>query len=375
MDLDYERQAWFPAASRFAEAIAHTSNFPLSYVYAVFLAVSGHLIGRKTFIRYATPLYANSYVTLVGASGVAHKSTAMNLGIESISDFWMTPPLHNVSTRQGLLLAMRESDGQAFLALDELASLLTRKRQDFAADLLISLTELYSCPRSAGTYTRKDPIIVENCYLTVMAGSTMEWIQSSITAQDLMAGFGNRMTFILGDPRPEKDWPQPPQPDEIDFAPLQDFNATCILDERARDMWTDFYAKFQARQHTVSSFVRVLAERIPEKILKNCVVQCAWNRNPVVGPTSLKGAIDWGWYLYDAIARLTPAFEHGEQQVMAAIREGADSKKELYKALGHQMTAEQLKRAIDALRWLGLIRDENGTFKPLDKPTQPAKLR
>ena len=360
MDLDYGRGAWFGAASRFSEAVAHSSNFPLAYVYAVFLAVSGHLIGRRTHIRYATPLYANQYVTLVGASGIAHKSTAMNLGIESISDFWMTPPLHNVSTRQGLLLAMRESDGQAFLALDELASLLTRKRQDFAADLLISLTELYSCPRSAGTYTRKDPIIVENCYLTVMAGSTVEWIQTSITAQDLMAGFGNRMTWVLGSPRPEASWPKKPYWDDFKWETLSNVPGECRLSDQADDLWHDYYIRFQGRQRRANNFTRTMAERIPEKVLKCALVQCAWAQTDIIDDEILAHAIDWGHYLYRCVLELMPRLEDSEHQVLGAIERGCNTRPKLYRELSTVLGGERIRRALTNLMWLSLVEEHDG---------------
>lgn len=362
MDLDYGRTAWFPAATRYAEAVAHCSNFPLSFVYGVFLAISGHLIGRRTYLRYATPLYCNHYITLVGPSGIAHKSTAMSLGIESISDYWVAPPLHAVSTRQGLLLAMRENAGQAFLALDELASLLTRKRQDYAADLLTSLTELYGCPRSAGTYTRKDPIIVQDCYLTVMAGSTVEWIQGSITAADLMAGFGNRMTWITGTPRPEAAWPRKPYWEDFKWETLNSIPAECRLSDQADDLWGDYYLRFQGRQRQANNFTRTMAERIPEKVLKCALVQAAWSQTDIIDEDILAHAIDWGRYLYDCIRDLMPRLEDSEQQVLAAVGRGLDTKAKLYRELSATVGGDRLRRALTNLTWLSLIEDVGGVL-------------
>lgn len=364
-DYDLKRAGWFPAARRFQDAIGHTSNFPLSYLYAIFLALSGHVLGRKASIRYASTLYPNSYVCLVGDSGIHHKSTAINLGMEALgeelaADF---PPLSSVTTAQGLLIAMENAGGSGLVKLDELATLLTKKKQDFAADLLSRIVELYACPAQAGTYTRHDPIEVHNTFLTIISASTVEWLQASLTASDLMAGFGNRMTFVLGDPRKEKDWPQPPDFDEIDFTVLTDFNAKCTLDEFAHEMWRDFYTKFQGRQKKAAAFVRVLAERIPEKVLKNCVVQAGWNKNAIIGTPTLEGAIDWGWYLYDCVERLTPSFEQGESQVLAEIKAGVSMRQDLYKRLNHRLDGEKIKRALDALRWFGFIKEDKVTGK------------
>lgn len=368
MDYGTKRKGWFPAARRFSDAVGHASNYPMAYVYAIFLAVSGHVIGRNAYLRYASNLYPNHYVCLVGDSGIHHKSTAINVGLEAMGDELLAdhPPIRSVTTTQGLLVAMDNGGGSALITLDEMASLLSKKKQDFASDLLSRIVELYGCPKVAGTYTRHDPIEVYDTFVTMVGASTVEWLQTGLTSNDMMAGFGNRMTFVLGDPRPERDWPAPPDLEAIDFSALEEYNGEVVLDEQARDMWTDFYHQFQQKQKRSSSFIRVLAERIPEKVLKNCIVQAAWLGTMVVSNTMLRAAIDWGTYLYDCIEALVPSFEHAEAQVLAEIKKGANSRRKLYGRLGHNMSAEQIKRAIAALVWLGEIEEDrvSGVLTP-----------
>lgn len=355
MDYDMSRRGWFSAAESYADAVAGVSNYPYAYVYATFLTLSGHLLGRRTSIRYATPIYPNYYTCLVGDSSITHKSTAMSLGIESMRGVSDIPPTRNVTTQQGLLQAMLTGGGRALLWLDEMAALLSKKRQDFAADLLSRIVELYSCPSTAGNYTRYDPIVVENIFLTILSGSTIEWLQSYLTASDLMAGFGNRMVFVLGDPRQEKDWPPPPDWSEFKWTPILDFEGEVQLDEQARDVWAVFYNKFTQVQIKSTPFARTMAARIPEKILKTVLVMCAWLRDNVAGPSVVDAAIDWGRYLHTCIQRLSPAFEQPERQGLAVIKEGCDTGPHLFDRLSHIYSGTRIKEALNNLKWLGVI--------------------
>ena len=370
MDYTIKRKGWFPAASQFVDSVSNVSNFPLAYAYALFLAISGHIIGRQAWIRYAMPLYPNFYLCLVGPSGLSHKSTAVHLIMESLGDMQDDiPTIPGVTTTQGLLMAMYNADdGKVLLILDEIASLLQKKKQDFASDLISRLVELYTCPRKAGTYTRHDPIEVDQPFLTLLGNSTIEWLQASLSTSDLMAGFGNRMTFVVGTPRPTKDWPAKPHWENIKWPNLLDFQGECFLDESARDVWGDYYSDFSKKQSaTVSPFTRVLAERIPEKILKTALIITAWggSGSTVIEADAVKRAIDWGDYLYECVEELSPSFEDAEKQIMQAIKGGWNTRNKLFGKLSHAIQPFRIRKALDNLKWLGIIADTDGELRVL----------
>ncbi len=354
MDYDLKQKGWFPDAAEFAAAIGHASNYPMSYVYALFMALSGHILGRRTYIRYATPLYANHFICLVGPSGISHKSTAMSLAVEALGDCDI-PLITSVTTSQGLLQAMANNDGSILIRLDEMATMLAQKRQDYAANLIASLTELYGCPNTYGTYTRHSPIIIKDTFTTMIAGSTIEWLQQSLTANDLMGGFGNRMTFVLGDPRPELTWPRLPYLDDLDWSPLYQFEGQVRLEESGREVWDRYYEYFQALQKESNPFVQVLSERIPEKILKAALVMAAWKKVHLIEADMMDAAIHWGRYLHKCVIQLTPAFQQVEHQVLDAIRGGLDTKAKLFGAMSHSIESRKLKEALDILKWLGEV--------------------
>lgn len=371
MDYELHRKGWFTAASRFADAIGPASNYPFAYIYAVFLTLSGHLIGRGSHIRYATNIYPNWYTCLIGDSGITHKSTAINLGLESLDSF--VDEMHIIralTTKQGLLREMegiQDAGGEpkTLVVLDEIASMLQQKRKDFAADLLATIVELYSSPDFAGTYTRHDPLEVNHPFLSILSGTTIEWLRASLNSNDMAAGFGNRMSFVLGSPRQEKAWPGRPRWEHIDWSVIWQFEGEVRLDQNAMKLWEQWYKTFQTAQQKATPFVRVLSERIPEKILKTCIIECAWFDTHLVEAPLLAAAMDWGDYLTDCIAILAPTFEAVERQVLVTITSGTNTRPKLFGKLSASLPTDQIRSALKNLIWLGMLEEVDGVFRAL----------
>lgn len=371
-DLDIGRDAWFPDAKKFADIVAPASNYPLSYVYGMFLAISGHVLGRSTFVQYANKIYPNQFICLIGGSGTHHKSTAMNLALETLGEERVVDefqPIRTVTTSSGLLLTMKNSFGPGFVQLDELASMTQKKRQDFAADLLSRIVELYSCPPTATNTTRKDPIVVEYPYLTFVSASTLEWIRTTLSNTDMLAGFGNRMTWILGDPRPERAWPTRIEVGsfEKEWTRLDRFRGEVYLLEEAREMWEYWYHQvFAVKQADSPRFLQTMAERIPEKVIKAALIAAAWRGVKFIDAPMLRAGIDWGNFCYEGLENLIPAFGQLEERLLAAIKEGHNTKALLTKHLAHEVSAEKIQRSLRAMQWAGRVDDIDGVFLPID---------
>jgi len=370
MDLDLQREAWFPAARKFAESIGHVSNYPLAYVYAVFMSLSGHLMGRQAYVWYGSKLYANSYVCLVGSSGLSHKSTCMNLGLEALGEELQAVchVARDMTTPAGIMQTMIHGQGTALFVLDELGLMLQKKRQDYASGLISKIVELYGNPGVTGNWTRYDPLTVDKPYLSILSGSTIEWLRGSLSASDLMAGFGNRMTFVLGTPREELPWPRLPYFEAMDWERLINFNGQVQRDDETNDIWNEFHINFTKLQKDSTPFVRVMAERVPEKILKCALVQAAWSDSPILHSEIMLRAIDWGRYLYKCVKELAPAFEYVEKQVMVQVEAGVTTRKALYKEVGHMFPTKRIREALDNLKWLKVLDEEEGKFVILKHP-------
>lgn len=372
LDLHIQRDAWFPAAAKFADVISPASNYPLAYIYAMFLAISGHVLGRTSYVQYAGKIYPNHYICLIGGSGTHHKSTAMNIALETLGEARIVDeiqPIRTVTTSSGLLLTLKNHFGSGFVQLDELASMTQKKRQDFAADLLSRIVELYSCPPTATNSTKNDPIEVDYPYMTMVSASTLEWIKSSLSSTDMLAGFGNRMTWVLGDPRKEKAWPTRVDVSafENEWKKLDAFRGEVYLIEEAKDLWEHWYTKeFAVRQADSPRFLQTMAERIPEKVIKCCLVNAAWQGVKFIDADNLRAGIDWGNYCHDSLTQLIPAFGQLEERILAAINDEYDTKPLLSRHLAHEVSAEKIGRSLRALEQMGRLTIVDDVLVPID---------
>ena len=370
-DYALTNAGWFPASVRFAEALIPASNYAYAYIYATFLTLSGHLMGRNAYIGYATELYPNFYTCLVGGSAVSHKSTAMNHGLKSLGEAGEgLRRITSLTTTAGLYNSMKSGDGSCLVHLDELANLLDKANRAYSEDVIETVTELYGCPKLAGNFTKVSPVEVHDTFLSILSGSTVEWLQRSLDMSKLMGGFGNRMTFVLGDPRTPNDWPGMPEFEGLaNWHNLFKFEGEVVLDQDARAFWSDFYADFTKRQNVSTPFFKTMAERIPEKVLKTVLVEAAWEGIHVVDQEMLGHAINWGQYLYRCLEELGPSFEDAEKQVLQAIEKGYHTTPQLFGYLQHSLGVRRLRDAMSNLKWLGLVEEDEGRFSVLDKPT------
>jgi hypothetical protein len=360
-DYHPNRPGWYEEAYNFSTVVGPVSNYPMAYVYAMFLTVSGAVLGRSTWINYAGELYPNHFVCLVGASGSHHKSTAMKNAVKTLGEErtveGIYQPITSLTTSAGLLQILKNNFGTGLVTLEELADMTQKKRQDYAFDLMNRLVTLYDCPDVASNSTKVDPIVVEYPTLTLASASTPEWLRSSISNSDLLAGFGNRMTWVLGDPRPIKAWPMKIAMGNYSprWGQLEKFRGEVILEERAMDMWNTWFYKFMDRQKKSSPFMQTMAERIPDKIVKAAIISAAWHNTHVLHEELLEGAIDWGDYLVDCLEKMLPSFGNAEERVLDTIRRGATTKGKLHAALKHEMDGDRLQRVLKSLDWLNQI--------------------
>ncbi|KKN71198.1 hypothetical protein LCGC14_0423610 [marine sediment metagenome] len=355
MDYTFRRSGWHWAAKEFADGLKDASSYPLCYLFGVWLTLSGHMLGRRVWMRFPRQMFPNWYMLLVGPSAQGRKSTAMALGYDAIAELMeFTPPIRTVTTQQGLLQMMSEQGGHVLVWLDEFSSMAQKTKMDFGRDIHQRLTELYDCPISASNTTKQNPLTVYEPYLSILSASTSEWIQQTVSMSDMLGGLGNRLTFVLGDERPTLAWPGQPN-HTLDWTMLALPEGELYPTDACKDMWVDWYTKFDERQRSSSPVLRTLAQRVPEKVWKTALIMSAWNNEPYITDATLEMAVDWGEYMYESIVKLIPAFEDKEKQVFTAIAEGYDTKRQLYKLLNHKMSPGQIQGAIKQLTWMGAV--------------------
>src|SRR5262249_39640608 len=77
------------------------------------------------------------------------------------------------------------------------------------------LTETFDAPEKYEVPFRKNPILVQEPTPTLIAGTTIEWLWKGLREIDVHGGFGNRLFFLTGVPKPPIPLPAKPNLDAL----------------------------------------------------------------------------------------------------------------------------------------------------------------
>lgn len=239
----------------------YTENSEASSDFHVWtcLALVASALGRNVYFpRGDWQLYPNLYMILIGESGLGRKSTTLRLGskmlrkamgedINILSE--KTTPEYMIDTMSKL----SEEKGHAVVCMhaSELSVLLGKTKLD---DSFIKiLTDLYDNPDdwSYGTIARGENKC-KNVSITILGGSTPEWLKNSLPSDSLGGGFFSRLILVDRPPsgariaNPEDNVSDE---DRIRFqnSIVHDIKIISRLKGRmywtpeAKDMWTNWY--------------------------------------------------------------------------------------------------------------------------------------
>ncbi len=191
-------------------------------------------LSRRAFLDMGSyKVYPNTFIVLVAQSGRYRKSTAIKM-IERLLRQMQPPPniIAQKMTPEALIDAVRvteTSDGKNFLkqtcegvaVADELATFLNKA--SYEQGLASLLIQLYDCVEVFEYHTkgRGKEKLTDTC-LSILAGSTVDWIRSGIPEEAVGGGLTSRMMFVHVE--------HPGEPQAItDFTDTQKFLVTqCI---------------------------------------------------------------------------------------------------------------------------------------------------
>ncbi len=200
---------------------AEYPNTEIPGLFVLWTAIStvASVLGRDCFIDQGYfVVYPNLYIVLVAGSAWCKKSTAIMLSynaLKSMSNYVnilsqkMTPEaligaLSNLEAKDAKTIV---TDASGVAIVDELSTLIDMN--SFKSGLISVLTKLYDCT-DFEYMTRKMGIeYVRNSCISILGGSTLEWIRESVPKVAIGGGFTSRIVFVFqNEPSGDVAWPK-----------------------------------------------------------------------------------------------------------------------------------------------------------------------
>jgi DNA primase len=349
----------------YIDLLRGSTEAPDEYHYYFLLTVLGLIIGKRRFVFYGRRQYPNFYFVLIGPSGKARKTTAMRFArdlLEAVnSDVEI---ITGVPSGESLI---RELDGENKIRIiyqEEFAVILKKANQE-TSNTCQRLTELYDTPNEVTNPTQVNPAKARNFLLSLVAGSTREWLISDLNVRDIHGGFANRFGFVVGKLKEPIPLPVPYDQHQWDnlVKEIQELDTFLAdkksskylgLTEKSKKLWVEYYNYYYNKMWS-SHEMALLAERLTEKIYKTAMVYATVERSPSIEAHHLELAIKVGnhleaciQYLFSNIGRKEGIQE--EQKVLTIIkREGSIGQSKLHQHFGSSISSERLKKILESL--------------------------
>lgn len=262
------------------------------HLWVALNAVAGALRRRVFFDMGYFSLYPNLYVVLVGPPGRCKKSTAMRMGRQLLGE---VPGLHftvDSTTRESLVRDMTQAyaDGQSAMTAysSEFASFLTSS----GMDMVVFLTDIFDSPNEWTHKTKGGGINkIKFPFLNLIAGTTPDWISTSMPLTTVGIGLTSRVVFVYQDtPRVRPPIPKLSEAQkELATLLVEDLQQIASLSgeytfvPEAWTMYEEWYkARVQDPNPTDDPRLDGYFERKPMHLLKLCMIVAATRRDELL---------------------------------------------------------------------------------------------
>lgn len=393
-------EMWEGLFLQYRKCFENSSNCCNDYHYAVFLSIVGSIIGRRVHLYYARNLYPNFYTVLEGPTGISRKTAAMRFGYDILYQFPEVKKSWGISSAEGLIRLMgglspddesgaKPTGKSTLIVMEELASLLRKGKQESLSNLSPTLTNLYDSPPRIDLPTRKRPLTVDAPLLSIMSGTTYDWLASSMSEEEVMGGFANRFMYICGLPKEPIAMPPKPKTDEVAVvitgikAAMDNIKGDFLsLDSKASYTWEKHYLKWVKTKR--EGILAEMVQRIPEYSLKCALVNAVLEGNKAVSKSNIEKGIMFGDFLELNVEKIFGSFSLSqwgkvESKIVQLLKEqNPRTRRDVHQHISGRVAADRLARIIQGLEaneiitqfnvggktWMKLIKD----IKPEDIP-------
>lgn len=236
---------------------------PDSFFFWSGVAAISAVVRRHVFVRFGPKhIYPNFYVILVARSGKARKATpikAAELFTRTIPDINFIERTTTERLPHDLSYSMTNVNGQVqkvpcdalgFMCAEELVAFLDD--QSYNSGVMRFLIEWWDCPDRKGVRSLKHGIIeLKNIHITLLGGTTPEWLQGALSSLVAGGGMLNRTIFVCEERTPKLiAWPDEPDPNieqrlKEQLAYIEQVNGQFIVTPQAFEWNESWYKNFR----------------------------------------------------------------------------------------------------------------------------------
>lgn len=187
------RTGWL---SNYLQAVTPLTDTPVEFSLASGLCAIAAALGNSLwFETWGQRVYPHVWAVLVAPSSFWRKSTAINMAERVLREADETRVLPSDFSREKLLEEL-QARPIGLLTLKEFGGFLATIGRDYMAGTKEMLTELYDGPDRYTRSLKAQTWIVERPAISLLAATTLDWLESRITDGDLRGGFLGRFLFI-----------------------------------------------------------------------------------------------------------------------------------------------------------------------------------
>ncbi|MBN1843079.1 MAG: DUF3987 domain-containing protein [Deltaproteobacteria bacterium] len=251
--LEFPSHVMSGVAGDFARIYGEHMESPDRFFYMSYLTMFGLYVSDRLFLHSQRKPQPRLYTILLGESGDTRKSTAMEETEQHFREFVDPTAMvicRGAASGEGLGKLIAKVP-KALIYYDEL-KVFVSKAGIQQSSLLPAVNTLFESNRYEN-HTSKDPFVVENGFVAMLAASTVDTYAGLFDAKFLDIGFNNRLFLVPGDS--DKCFPIPKAiPDETkrrlhdqlrNRLKLINGISGIPIDEDASECWTQVYRKLK----------------------------------------------------------------------------------------------------------------------------------
>lgn len=187
------REGWL---SDYLKAVTPLTDTPVEFSLASGMCALSAALGNSLWYEtWGQTVYPHIWAVLVAPSSFWRKSTAINMAEKLLREAEDARVLPADFSREKLLeeLAARPV---GMLTLKEFGGFLERLNASYMVGTKEMLTDLYDGPDRYDRKLKSHTYVIERPAVSVLAATTLDWLESKITDGDLRSGFLARFLFV-----------------------------------------------------------------------------------------------------------------------------------------------------------------------------------